>query len=56
MDDEVTRANRAEAFRLGFLVAMGAGDPALFHQPCFEPLSGREAIHAMLTAGIGAAR
>jgi hypothetical protein len=54
MDDEVTRANRAEAFRLGFLIAMGVGI-LLYFISLYEPLSGREAIHALMTAGIGTA-
>jgi hypothetical protein len=54
MDDEVTRANRAEAFRIGFLAAMMAGI-ALYFLTMFEPVSGREAIHVVMTIGIAAA-
>jgi hypothetical protein len=54
MDDEVTRANRAEAFRIGFLATM-AGAIILYFVSQFEPMSGRLAIHMMVTVGIAAA-
>ena len=54
MDDEPTRANRTEAFRVGFLVTM-AGAIALYFASLFEPLGGREAIHVLMTLGIAAA-
>jgi hypothetical protein len=54
MDDEVTRANRAEAFRIGFLATM-ASAVALYFVSQFEPMSGRLAIHALTTIGIAAA-
>lgn len=54
MDDEVTRANRAEAFRIGFLATM-AGAILLYFVSQFEPMSGREAIHIVTTVGIAAA-
>ena len=54
MDDEVTRANRAEAFRIGFLITMAAGI-ALYFFDQFEPMSGREAIHILMTIGIATA-
>jgi hypothetical protein len=54
MDDEVTRANRAEAFRVGFLAAMIAAI-ALYFVTLFEPVGGREAIHILMTVGIAAA-
>ena len=54
MDDDVTRANRAEAFRIGFLVTMTAAI-LLYFLSLFEPLSGREAIHALTTIGIATA-
>jgi hypothetical protein len=54
MDDEVTRANRAEAFRIGFLVTMAAAI-ALYFFDQFEPMSGREAIHILMTIGIATA-
>jgi hypothetical protein len=54
MDDEVTRANRAEALRLGFLVTMAAAI-TLYFVSLFEPLGGPDAIHILMTAGIAAA-
>jgi hypothetical protein len=54
MDDEPTRANRTEAFRVGFLVTMAAAI-ALYFVSLFEPLSGGEAIHMLMTLGIAAA-
>jgi hypothetical protein len=54
MDDDNTRANRAEAFRIGFLVTMIAGI-GLYFASLFEPVSGREAIHILMTFGIASA-
>ena len=54
MEDEVTRANRAEAFRIGFLVTMTASI-GLYLIGLYEPLGGREAIHVLMTIGIAAA-
>jgi hypothetical protein len=54
MDDEVTRANRAEAFRIGFLITMAAGI-ALYFLDQFAPMSGRETIHILVTVGIATA-
>lgn len=54
MDDEVTRANRADAFRLGFLVTM-AGAIMLYLVNFLEPISAREAIHLLVTFGIASA-
>jgi len=54
MDDEVTRANRAEAFRIGFLVTMIAGI-GLYFLDQFAPMRGRETIHILVTIGIATA-
>ncbi|HKR24945.1 MAG TPA: hypothetical protein VJS15_06770 [Allosphingosinicella sp.] len=54
MEDEVTRANRAEAFRLGFLVTMVAGI-GLYCVTLFEPVAGRDAVHILMSIGIVAA-
>ena len=54
MDDEVTRANRADAFRIGFLATMAAAI-LLYLLILFEPISGREAIHLLTTVGIATA-
>jgi predicted permease len=53
-NDESTRANRAEAFRIGFLVTMIAA-LALYVVSLFEPIGAREAIHILMTAGIATA-
>jgi hypothetical protein len=53
-NDESTRANRAEGFRVGFLATM-IGAIALYFISLFEPLGGREAIHVLTTIGIAAA-
>lgn len=54
MDDEVTRANRADALRVGFLATM-LGGIALYFVSYYETISGREAIHAMVSFGLVAA-
>lgn len=54
LDDEVTRANRAEAFRIGFLLTMVACI-ALYFLSFFEPLGGRDAVHILMSVGIATA-
>lgn len=54
IDDELTRANRLEAMRLGFLFACFAAIGAYFLAE-FEPLTVAEAAHLVLTFGVGAA-
>ena len=54
MDDEVTRAHRAAALSIGFLVAMLTAI-ALYVVDMFEPMSSRMAIHLIVTFGIAAA-
>ena len=54
MEDEITRANRAEAFRLGFLATMIAGI-LLYVVTLFEPVAGRDAIHILMSIGLVAA-
>lgn len=54
VDDEGTRANRAEAFRVGFLITMIAGI-ALYVLDEFAPMRGRDAIHVLVTIGITSA-
>lgn len=53
-NDEVTRAHRAAAFVFGFFASM-IGCIGLYAFDLFEPLSGREAIHLVMTTGIAAA-
>ena len=54
LNDEATRANRIEGLRVGFIATMAAGI-ALYFIALFEPVSGRDAIHLLMTAGIAAA-
>ena len=51
MDDDATRANRASALGLGFVVTM-ASAILLYALNLVEPISGREAIHLLTTIGI----
>jgi hypothetical protein len=53
-NDEATRVHRDTAFRLAFLVSMGAC-VLLYAISLYEPLGGRDALHAILTAGIATA-
>jgi hypothetical protein len=54
MDDEVTRAHRASALSLGYLVTI-LGAIALYFLDMIEPMSSRVAIHLIVTIGIAAA-
>lgn len=54
IDDENTRANRLEAMRWGFLFTM-AGGLLVYFLTMFEPITAREAVHIMTSAGIVAA-
>lgn len=54
IDDENTRANRNHAMQSGFLFAMGAG-VCVYVMTMFEPVTAREAVHIMMSAGIGTA-
>lgn len=54
VDDENTRANRNEAMRWGFLFAMGSAI-AVYVLTMFEPVTGREAVHIVMSFGIAAA-
>jgi len=54
LDDDVTRANRADALRIGFLVTM-ASAIALYFVNFFEPMGARDAIHILMSFGIVAA-
>lgn len=51
LDDEVTRAHRAAALQLGFVVTM-AGAFLIYGLASFEPVSARDAIHLLVTIGI----
>lgn len=54
IDDENTQANRLDAMRWGFLFTMAAG-VLVYFLTMFEPISAREAVHMMTSAGIFAA-
>lgn len=54
LNDEVTRANRLEGLRAGFVATMAAAI-AMYLLTLFEPVTGREAIHLLMTVGIAAA-
>lgn len=54
LDDEITRAHRQQAINTGFLFSMIAAI-ALYVLSLFEPVGGREAVHVVMTLGIGAA-
>jgi uncharacterized membrane protein len=54
VDDENTRANRAEAMRWGFLFAMGSAI-AIYVLTMFDVVTGRQAVHIVLSFGIAAA-
>ena len=54
VDDENTRANRNEGMRWGFLFAMGSAI-AIYVLTMFDVVTGREAVHIVLSFGIAAA-
>jgi heme/copper-type cytochrome/quinol oxidase subunit 2 len=54
VDDEVTRAARAESTRLGFIVAI-LGAIALHVLAAFEPIDARMALQIVITFGLVAA-
>ncbi len=54
IDDENTRANRLEAIRLGFIVAILSAIGCYFVDR-FEPLATGETVQVILSLGLGAA-
>lgn len=54
MNDETSRAHRAQAFETGF-IAMITCCIALYAVDQFEPMSGRDAIHLIMSVGIAVA-
>ena len=54
VEDEITRANRLRGYAAGFWAAAAAAI-LLYVLAMFEPVTGREAIHLILTALVGAA-
>jgi ABC-type Fe3+ transport system permease subunit len=54
IDDESSRANRLEGLRMGFIFAVLAAI-ALYFVDQYSPITAREAIHIILSLGLGAA-
>jgi hypothetical protein len=54
IDDEVTRANRNDAMRFGFIFAM-LTCIVVYFITMFEPVNGRDAVHIVMSDGLGAA-
>lgn len=54
IDDEVTRANRNDAMRFGFIFAM-LTCILVYFITMFEPVNGRDAVHIVMSDGLGAA-
>jgi hypothetical protein len=54
IDDESTRANRFEGIRIGFIVAMLTAI-TLYFVDVYSPMTAREAIHIVMSLGLGAA-
>ena len=54
VDDEGTRSNRSDAMRFGFIFAM-LTCIAVYFITMFEPVNGRDAVHVVMSDGIGAA-
>jgi hypothetical protein len=54
IDDEVTRANRTDAMRFGFIFAM-LTCLIIYFVTMFEPVNGRDAVHVILSDGLGVA-
>ena len=54
IDDEVTRANRSDAMRFGFVIAM-LTCIVIYFITMFEPVNGRDAVHITMSDGLGGA-
>ncbi|MGE5561915.1 MAG: hypothetical protein ACM3ZV_01255 [Bacillota bacterium] len=54
LNDELSKAHRADALRIGFILAMLAGIVLYVVGTAF-PMSDREVIHLIVSVGIGAA-
>jgi hypothetical protein len=54
LNDELSRAHRAQALATGFVLAMAAGI-VLYVVGTVTPITDREAIHIIVSVGIGAA-
>ena len=54
IDDEITQANRSDAMRFGFIFAM-LTCIVVYFITMFEPVNGRDAVHIVMSDGLGAA-
>lgn len=54
IDDEITKSNRSDAMKFGFIVAM-LTCIVIYFITMFEPVNGRDAIHIVMSDGLGAA-
>jgi len=54
IDDELTRANRLDAMRFGFIFGM-LTCVVIYFITMFEPVNGRDAVHIVMSDGLGAA-
>jgi uncharacterized membrane protein len=54
INDEVTRANRSDAMRFGFVFGM-LTCIVIYFITMFEPVNGRDAVHVVMSNGLGAA-
>ena len=54
IDDELTKANRIDAMRFGFIFAM-LTCVVIYFITMFEPVNGRDAVHIVMSDGLGAA-
>ena len=54
LDDEVTRTNRADAMRFGFIFAM-LTCIVIYFSTMFQTVDGRDAVHIVMSDGLGAA-
>ncbi len=51
LEDELVRANRAKAFNVGYVAAVGVA-AVMFSLSLFLPVSGTDAAHVVLIAGV----
>jgi hypothetical protein len=54
IDDEVTKSNRSDAMRFGFVFAM-LTCIVVYFITMFQPVNGRDAVHIVMSDGLGAA-
>ena len=51
LEDELVQANRANAFKIGYLVMLGVA-ALMFGVSLFNPVTGRDSAHMVLVAGV----